>query len=83
MFCTDGHPLQPVLLIMQLRVHHCVSMQRSHTFCHTMLCVTAPVLARCSQWQVGTKEQEEQLKKMQAKYGVDGEQHTKQSKAQA
>lgn len=48
-----------------------------------MLCVTAPVLACHSQSQVGTKEQEEQLKKMQAKYGVDGEQHTKQSKAQA
>ncbi|GAX80701.1 hypothetical protein CEUSTIGMA_g8136.t1 [Chlamydomonas eustigma] len=30
--------------------------------------------------KVGTKEQEEQLRKMQAKYGVDGEQHAKQSK---
>jgi pre-mRNA branch site protein p14 len=32
--------------------------------------------------KVGTKDQEEQLRKMQAKFGVDGEQHAKQPKQQ-
>jgi pre-mRNA branch site protein p14 len=31
--------------------------------------------------KVSTKEQEEQLKNMQAKYGVDGQQHTKKESA--
>jgi hypothetical protein len=33
-------------------------------------------------FQVSTKEQEEQLRKMQDKYGVDGEQHPKGQSAE-
>lgn len=32
--------------------------------------------------KMGTKEQEEDLRKMQAKYGVDGEQHSKKKQSQ-
>ena len=33
--------------------------------------------------QVSTREKEEELRKMQEKYGVDGEQHAREQQAQA
>ena len=37
-----------------------------------------PILTQRSVMQVSTREKEEELRKMQEKYGVDGEQHARE-----